>query len=196
MERVFVRVEGVILSTTDFKESDKIATLFTREFGLLSVLLRRAMSEKSEKIAPLAHIEVVFLQKDTEIKACKEYAVLNTNLSLRKSLSHLESACGMVQALSRSQWKEARAPLLYDLFLFLLKKLPESADPLTLLTFFRIKILKHEGLFGLPPDSELSTADQESLISLAQSRTLPPPLPKHLHSYGKKLFEEHFLGAT
>ena len=46
-----IEVKGLVIRATDFKESDRIITIFTEEMGVVSATARGARSLKSRKMS-------------------------------------------------------------------------------------------------------------------------------------------------
>lgn len=62
------RAEAVVLRKTDYSDSSKIATLYTKDFGKISVIVkggRRGDSKIGRVVDPLNHIEAVLYNKDS-----------------------------------------------------------------------------------------------------------------------------------
>jgi len=48
---MLTEVKGLVLSTTDINESDRMVTLYTEEMGIVSALAKGARSLKSRKLS-------------------------------------------------------------------------------------------------------------------------------------------------
>src|SRR5262245_1408499 len=85
------KAEALVLRTTDWSETSKIATLWTREFGKVRVLAkggRRLKSNFETALDLLTHCSIVFLRKSsgsldllTEARVVERFGQLRTNLS-------------------------------------------------------------------------------------------------------------------
>jgi len=156
------KCEGVILTALNYKDYDQILTLFTQEAGLMKIFVKRAWSKKEGKgsnTAPLTHAEFIYTIHKSELYTCRELSVLNLNLQLRKNLNSLEAACDMGKALLASQMLHKPSPDLYKLLLYYMEKIPLAPFPEILAASFRLKILRHDGLFGL--NSQCSLCHEE-----------------------------------
>ena len=146
------RTEGVILQALKFKDYDQILTVYTPNMDLVKFIVKGALRPKYNQgalTAPLSHVEFVYRQGKSDLLISEEISLLNQHLALRQSIDKLEAACDLLQALNVSQMAHAPAPDLYKLFVSYLDKLAVHADPWTLATSFRLKILSHEGRLGL-----------------------------------------------
>ncbi len=63
-----IKTEAVVLSKMDYRDSSNILSLYTKEFGKLSVIHKGARSPKSKKgfiAEPLNHLQIIIYKKDT-----------------------------------------------------------------------------------------------------------------------------------
>lgn len=153
MSHSFQQTEGVILRVIPFRDYDQIITLFTQDIGILKVLFKGSRSKRRGVqgiCLPLTRVEVVYREKNSEIFACQEMALLESYTGLRKKLNFLNVACDLLQVVAGSQLVGKPAPLLYALLLFYLEKISTISDPWVLAMSFRLKLLKHEGLITYP----------------------------------------------
>jgi len=143
------KAEGIVLKTLDYKESERIITLFTPHEGIISVIVKRLSKKKPHLInltSPLCRAEVLYRRGKSDLCLFLDGTILDLNLPLRKSYSTLQLGGKMLRAISLSQFPGKPAPLLYKLLLFYLKELPDFPDPEILWASFQLKLLKHEGL--------------------------------------------------
>lgn len=143
--------EGVILHIIKYGEHDQILTVFTREEGLIKLILKGTSNRKKMKADLLMRGEFIYLHKQNSLSACREWALLTPYLQLRKSLVCLEGACAIAKALLNSQCEQRASPRLYELLIYYLEKLPIVKQPEAFVASFLLKILRHEGLLGLTP---------------------------------------------
>lgn len=146
-----LRIAGIVVNAFAFQEYDRILTVFTPEEGLIKFIFKGAASLKKGgggATAPLTEVELVYTKGKSELYSCREVSVLNHQLALRQNLKTLEAACEILQAIGATQMPGKTAPDLYRLLLTYLEKLPAAHDPATLSASFRLKTLRHEGLWG------------------------------------------------
>ena len=60
---MLTEVKGLVLSTVDLSESDRLITIYSEEKGIISALARGARSHKSRKIS---FYEIFLLYKDNK----------------------------------------------------------------------------------------------------------------------------------
>lgn len=146
-----IKIEGVILQTLRFKDTDQILTLLTPK-GVMKMIFKRALSTKGGRGAlttPLQVAEFVYTKGKGDLSTCREISVINYLLSLRNKLEFLESAGAMATAMLSFNQVEISMPLLYQLFVYYLENISLVKDPFLLVASLQLKILRHEGVLAL-----------------------------------------------
>lgn len=194
--------EGLVLRSLDYKDGQKIITLFTPTKGLISLIVKGINRKKTHLLtltSPLTQAEYHFSIHRSDLYSFRDGSPINTHHNLRSDLSHLQTAVGFAEALLGSQFPGKPAPALYQLTLAYLKHLPSFADPTPLKASFILKLLKHDGHLSLTPacahcdnppraysEGEVfchthspsyaipfSAAEWETLVILAEARSIP-----------------------
>ncbi|NGX59326.1 MAG: DNA repair protein RecO [Chlamydiae bacterium] len=140
--------EGLVLRSIDYKDRQKIITLFTPTRGLISLIVKNITRKKSHLLtltSPFTQAEYHFSIRRSELYTYCDGTPINTHLNLRENLTHLKAAILLAKALLTSQLPNKPAPDLYLLLLTYLKYLPTFADPTSLTASFYLKLLKHDG---------------------------------------------------
>lgn len=216
--------EGVILHLLKYGEHDQILTVFTREEGLIKLILKGNSGRKKMKADLLMRAEFIYLRRQNSLMSCREWSLITPYLQLRKSLASLEGACAMAKALLHSQCEQKASPRLYELLIYYLEKLSVAKQPEAFVASFLLKILRHEGLLGLtphccvchqdltdhyvfkgesycerdrPPQAiALSPFEAEKIFILAFSRSLALIESQHLHSELQNHVQDIFMDLT
>lgn len=144
--------EGLVLCNLDYKERERIITLFTPESGLMSLIVKNITRKKSHLLAltaPLTHAEFSYAIRRSELYMFQDGTILNAHYSIRDNLSHIQAATTFANALLKTQLPGKAAPLLFRLTLTYLKYLPTFEDPASLVASFLLKLLKNEGHLSL-----------------------------------------------
>lgn len=185
------RTKGIILHSIDFQEHDRILSVFSRDDGIVSIIVNGANRPSKGKplTAPLTYAEFVYTKTRGELLRCCEVTPLETHLKLRDSLVLLETACTLLQALAKSQMPGKASPLLFDLLHAYLHELPKVADPHVLAASFKLKLLRHDGFLHL---EDRCTACGEAALPLyiAYGECF---CSLHAPAYGRKFDEEEVL---
>jgi len=147
---VFEQVEGIVLRAQDYKENERLITLFT-PLGILSLIARGIGSKHKSLLAlttPLCHGEYHIQPGRSDLIRLRDGTVLNEHLILRERLDWLRSAGSITQVVLRSQMPGKPAPALFHLYKAYLQHIPKIRHLEALYCSFCLKVLKHEGVFS------------------------------------------------
>ena len=130
------KAQALVLRTTDWSESSRIATLWTREFGKVRVLAkggRRLKSNFENALDLLTLCRIVFLRKSSSLDLLTEAQVVERFPRLRSDLPALYAAYYLAELLS--DWTEDYDPhpVLFDEALATLRSLGQPSAPGTAL---------------------------------------------------------------
>lgn len=182
--------EGLVLRSVDFKDRQKIITLYTPLRGLISLIVKGVNRKKTHLLtltSPFTIAEYHLSVRRSALYTFLDGTPLFTNHFLRANLSHLQGATAIVKALLASQLPDKPAPQLYQLTRIYLQSLPAFEDPLPLIASYYLKLLKHEGLLNPTHREPIFTPSEwETLLLLAGVRNIATlqtsaPLSLELH---------------
>lgn len=99
------KTRGIVLHTVKYSDSGIVATLYTREFGRLSVLVRGLRKKKSGKYAvtfqPMFILELEFYHKPSrDIQLLKEYSLVYPFYSIHSDIRKSSVAIFLGEVLS------------------------------------------------------------------------------------------------
>lgn len=190
--------EGLVLRSIDYKDRQKIITLFTPSRGLISLIVKNINRTKSHLLtltSPFTHGEYHFRVSRSDLYTFQDGTPLNTHNNIRLNLAHISAATDLAKALLSSQLQGKPAPDLYTLTLTYLRHLPTFQDPLPLTTSYLLKLLKHEGHLAIdhkPPT--FTTPEWTTLLTLTNTRSIQElkatPVSETLHRKTQNLFKE------
>ena len=124
---------ALVLRTTDWSESSRIATLWTREFGKIRALAkggRRLKSNFENALDLLTHCRIVFLRKSSgSLDLLTEAQVVQRFPRLRSDLAALYAAYYVAELLESMTEEYDPHPLLFDAALELLEALGSNRGP-------------------------------------------------------------------
>ncbi len=147
-----LQTEGIVLSSISFKESDRLVTLLTQDFGLLKFYMRGVNRPKNKYFAlkePLSHFECVFREKRGDFHLFLEGKLLHSFMDIRSSYPHLMSSFELIRCLLKTLMPAVAHPEIYLLFKKYLMQLKNFKDPTILVSSFYLKLLLFEGLLNL-----------------------------------------------
>jgi DNA repair protein RecO (recombination protein O) len=190
-----VRSEGIVLHSFDYKERERIVSVFTLKEGMISLIIKRLSKNKPALInltSPLCQAEFLYQKGKSDLYRFIDGTILNLHLPLRRSYHHLQYGGKMIQAIRSSQMPGKRAPALYCLLLSYLKKLPEFEKPEILWTSFQLKLLKHEGLLSLT--KQCTTCKEKPALRLVEGESFCPSCaPSSSYPFSEKEWAELFI---
>lgn len=143
-------MDAIVLKATPYEEDGKILKLFTREAGLLSVIIKklgRKASYWQTVTSPLARGEFHLTRRQSDLYTLGDVSLIDAHYEIRNHLDKLDAACSILRAILTSQYPEKASPELYLLTTTYLKKLKTFHDPAILALSFQMKLLNYEGLF-------------------------------------------------
>ncbi|MBS0626630.1 MAG: DNA repair protein RecO [Verrucomicrobia bacterium] len=141
---------AIILRSIPFKDHQKIVTAFSKDLGLISIIVKGLSSKKFFKLPfceSFCEAELVLSKKRGDLFTLNDGSILNLHLPLRQELRYLYTASSLTKAVLDSQLPEKPSALLYTLLSMCLHQIPTFPCLNTLLACFYLKTLKNEGIF-------------------------------------------------
>ena len=172
-------INAITITSSPFGESDCIATLYSREHGLLKCIAKRARNPKNpyrNLTTPLGHGEFTLSKGKNTLFRFHEGTITHHYFALRTNREALDSACGMLDAIRTTQLELHPSPPLYDLLYCYLQLVNTIQNPKSVLSSFLLKLLLHEGLISITADTitpqltQLSAEEVEAIFFLAYNR--------------------------
>ena len=138
-----IKTEAVILRMTDFRESSKILTCYTRDYGKMALIAKGAKRLKSRiggALDLLHHLAAVIYRRETrEVQTLSSAEILHAFPGFQEDLDRFSLALAAAEFLDRVEPKEAPNPRLFRQFLETLRAMEtaESAELLFLQFIWR-----------------------------------------------------------
>jgi len=181
------KVTAIAIRAQNYKEKAKLISLYTKEYGLLSVIAYKPHLY----LAPPMNIEAL-VKPSRSLWTLSEAHLLSANDHLRATLPLIESISMLFKAIANSQEAHHENERLFTLLQSFIEKLPSFKDPQIATLTFLLKFRRLEGTLDLSEISPGSLLDQllnaTSFSSISQL-TLPTGarhyLTKNLESIGK-----------
>ena len=155
---MLANTEAIVLQSRKYSETSKIAVLYTKEFGKVSVIAKGAMRKKSKfgsALDPLSYTDILFYKKPNRSLHLLSNSELHEPLrKIHRSMDHMASGLMILEFLSRTQSENDSSGEIFNLTLSVLKELNSlKANPQNLFLVFTINLLKYMG-FGIDFDAE------------------------------------------
>lgn len=164
------KTQSLVLKSQPLTEGKRLVTLFTKDLGIISTILKGKSNQLLGDL--LCEAEIIVAPTRSDLFFLQEGYLLDLHLQLRTHLSFLQTASYLVNAVIHTQMPGKPAPALFALLSLFLKKIPHFLPPETLLICFYLKLLQHEGLYHIqaPALQSLSPLQKEKIAQLASLR--------------------------
>lgn len=172
-------MEAVILRHSDWGETDRLLTIFTRQQGKLRVIakgVRKPHSRKAGHLEPFTQVSLL-LAHGAGLHIITQAETIEAYLPLRDDLMSLGYASYVIELLDRFTYEEGENRALFQLVTDTLGRLVSEPDTLLTLRYYEIRLLD---LLGFRPQlfecascaREIQAEDQ--FFSAAQGGVLCP----------------------
>jgi DNA repair protein RecO (recombination protein O) len=168
-----VKTEAVVLKSIRLRETSKIATLFTSDYGLVSVVAKGSRLPKGKfgaGLEPFMHVSIVLYMKEgRDLQFLSELDVMEPFLPLHRDLMRFAYGSAVVEFISCVVHGEEKNPALYELLLETLRNVSLTEQELlsVLLWIFELKACD---ILGYKPEFSscvVCKSDERSLSSFA-----------------------------
>lgn len=169
------KAEGIILSRKNYGETDRIITIFTKEYGKLRAIakgVRRITSRRGPHLEVFTRAEFM-LYKGNTLDSVSEVNPLDTFEHLRSNLKQVGIAylyCELVSSLLADRQEHSD---IYELLRFALVKLDAGEAVATDSREFTLELLWTLGF--LPRNKRLTGAKLEAFVESVTERRLKTP---------------------
>lgn len=165
-----ISVEGIVVSSTPYKESSKILNIFTKDMGIIGCMSKGCKSLKSklrltsEKFAyGVFHMYYKENGLSTLIDGDIKDYLINTKSDIIK-ISYLTYIC----ELSVNVYKESENEEIYPLMINAIKKIEEGHDPKIITNILELQYLSYIGI-NLDLDGCVKCGNKK-VVTLSMSR--------------------------
>lgn len=153
------QVEGIVLHTKPFFESDKLVTVLFKDLGMINCLARRAATKKNPfqgRLEITNHNRFTLHQGKSfcYINSCE---ILTIFPAIREDYNRIQLSAYYIDLIRKVTLQHQPSPVLFTLLLDSLNHLCSENDIQKLQDLFQSKLLISEGI--LLPDMHLSTEE-------------------------------------
>jgi DNA repair protein RecO (recombination protein O) len=145
------KCEGIVIRTTDYGETNKVVTLYTREWGKVGVMARGAKKPNSRlsAITQLFTYGNFLVQKGNGMGSLQQGEIVSSFRSIREDIFLTAYASYIADLTDKATTDEKKAnPFLFELLYQTLTLINEGYDCEIVTNIYEMKML---GLFGLHP---------------------------------------------
>jgi DNA repair protein RecO (recombination protein O) len=123
---------AVVLKSIKYRDSDKIYTLFTKEYGKVSAIargVRKISSRRSGNLDTLNLISVSFRDESRGHRSIEEVKTIDSFKNLKKDLQKSTKAYYMAELIHKSVEEDEQVSNIFNLFVKCLKTLDKNNYP-------------------------------------------------------------------
>ena len=138
------KIEGIVLRSIDYGESNKILTIYSRNMGKIGAVARGAKKPNSR----LASVSQLFTYGtflcsigNSGLGTIQQAEIIDTFRSIRQDLFLTAYSSYIVELLDKGTEERANNPFLFELLYQTLHNLDEGYDPLIIKNIFEMKML-------------------------------------------------------
>lgn len=147
-----IETNAIVLKTQPFDESGKIISLFTKNLGIQSAIIKSINPTRLDLVqatTPLYEGCYHLKKGRSDLYKIIEVSSINYYHLIKQDFTRLTCATLILKLIIDTQIKNKPIPLLYLLTSKYLHELETSSKPKIILLSFYLKFLRHEGLFDL-----------------------------------------------
>jgi DNA repair protein RecO (recombination protein O) len=143
------KYEGIVIRTTDYCETNKIVTLYTREGGKIGVMARGAKKPNSRlsSISQLFTHGYFLLQTGSGLGSLQQGEIITSLRSIGEDIFLTAYASYIVELTDRCTEDKKPNPFHFELLYQTLNYLNEGSDPDILMNIYEMKMLNVMGLY-------------------------------------------------
>ena len=142
------KIEGIIVSEVDYKESSKIINIFSPDVGVIGVLARGTKKIKSNLSGVTSKLTYGYFHiqyKENGLSTLMEVDVINGFKNIRRSIDKISYASYLLE-LSSMVYKHGSDINIYNLLIASLKKIDEGYDYEVITNILELKLLDYLGI--------------------------------------------------
>lgn len=142
------KVEGIVIRTTDYGETNKIITIYTRELGKVGVLARGARKVKSRlsSVSQLFTYGLYLVQIGSGLGTLQQGELLSSMRGLRENIDQTAHAAYIAEITDKFTEEKKVNPYIFELLFQTFTNINEGKD-LDVITFiFELKMLDVSGI--------------------------------------------------
>jgi DNA repair protein RecO (recombination protein O) len=143
------KCEGIVIRTTDYGETNKIVTLYTREFGKVGVMARGAKKPNSRlaAVTQLFTYGQYLFHASTGLGGLQQGEMISSMRSIREDIFLTAHASYIVDLTDKVTEDRKPNPFLFELLLTTLNYMNEGYDLEILTNIYEMKMLNVQGLY-------------------------------------------------
>ena len=153
-----IKTEAIILKSADLGETDRLLTIFSKEFGKIQVTARGTKKLESKlryHLEPFSYSYLILVE-GKNFRIVKDAILITQFLSMRKDLEKMEIAYKIVDLIDELIVGEEKDENIWNLLLKTLKELNVGSPTSNMVVGFQDELLR---LLGYDPEQVKSIAE-------------------------------------
>lgn len=145
------KIEGLVLRTTDYGESNKIVVIFTRENGKIGAMARGAKKPNSRLASvsqPLTYGHFLVML-GSGLGSLQQGEIIHPLKSIKQDIFLTAYASYLVELTDKATEERKRNPYLFELLIQTLTYMDDGLDPQVLTNIYEMKLLNSFGLYPI-----------------------------------------------
>ena len=143
-----IKVEGIVIGETNYSESSKILKIYTKEYGVISVMSKgcRNIKNKLRGVSnKLSYCTFQIHYKENGISTLTDADTIDT---LKNIITDIEkiSYVSYILDLTNQVYLHSKSNEIYPILISIIKKINEGYSPSTLTIIYELKLLKYLGI--------------------------------------------------
>lgn len=148
---MFQKCEGIVIRTTDYGETNKIVTLYTRELGKVGAMARGAKKPNSRlsSITQLFTHGHFLIQRGSGLGSLQQGEIISSMRSIGEDIFLTAYASYIVELTDKCTEEKKPNPFRFELLLQTLHYMNEGYDPDIMMNIYEMKMLNVLGLYPI-----------------------------------------------
>lgn len=164
----FKKLEGIVLSETNYSESSKIINVLTKELGIIGIMSKGCRKVKSSLRSVSCKLTYGYFNihyKKDGISTLIGVDVIDYFNEIRKDIVKISYASFLLE-LTNQTYKHSESMELFDLFISALKKINEGISPEIITNIIELKYLDYLGV-GLEVDGCSICGNDTDIVTIS-----------------------------
>lgn len=164
-------VEGIVLSVTLYGETSKIINVYTKEYGIIGIMCKGAMSIKSKLRSTTQKLIYgvfnIYYKKD-KLSTLVSVDIINPLKKIKEDILLISYASYLCELINQVL-KQTNNKNLYNDFITSILKLEEGLNPLVITNILEVKLLDYLGV-GLNLTDCIMCGNKKEIVTLSSEK--------------------------
>lgn len=168
---MIISVEGIVLNVTPYGETSKIINVYTKEYGLIGIIAKGAMTIKSplrSATNKLSYANFNIYYKKDKLSLLKSVDVIDSFKNIQSDILLISYATYLCELVS-GVIKQNNSNKIYDDLINSLLKIERGLDPLIITNILEVKLLDYLGV-GLNLTNCILCGSNKNIVTLSSEK--------------------------